>query len=99
MEALKSPSADHAQIYAALGIVLAAAAFLIAQAVKPAKADPELMFTLDQVVDDPKQQEEKEQDNFFKELSSGKPYASNLSGTLQPDALLKLRSIINKRAY
>ena len=54
MEALKNPSADHAQIYVALGIVVAAVAFLLSQAFKPAGKNEELMFTLDQVVDDPK---------------------------------------------
>ena len=99
MEALKNPSADHAQIYVALGIVIAAVAFLLSQAFKPAGKNEELMFTLDQVVDDPKQTEEKSADDFYKELSNGKPYKTNLDGTLTDESLIKLRSLINKRAY
>jgi hypothetical protein len=99
MEALKNPSADHAQIYIALGIVVAAVAFLLSQAFKPAAENKDLMFTLDQVVDDPKQSEEKAADDFYSELSKGKPYKTNLDGTLTDDSLIKLRSLINKRAY
>jgi len=99
MDALKNPSADHAQIYIALGIVVAAVAYFLTQAFKPAGKDEDLMFTLDQVVDDPKQSEEKSADDFYNELSKGKPYKTNLDGTLNDKSLIKLRSLINKRAY
>ena len=87
------------QIYAALGVAVAVIGFMLYSAMKPAKQDPNLIFTLDQVVDNPEQTEEKGKDDYIKELNAAKPFDANLAGTLTGAAFLKLRGIINKRAY
>lgn len=87
------------QIYAGLGVVVLIIAFVAYSALKPAKQDPDLMFTLGEVVKDPIQSDNEEKEKYFKEIDKNGPYPTKEGGLLTPDALLKLRAVINKHAY
>jgi len=87
------------QIYAALGVAVAVIAFILYSALKPSDANPEHKFTLGDVVTDPIQDESEEKADFLKDVDKNGPYPTKVGGQLTPDALLKLRSVINKRAY
>ena len=99
LNALQNPSADHIQIYAALGIGIAVIAFILYSAMGTKDVAPEHTFTLGDVVTDPIKDEGEEKTAFLKELDQKGPYERKMGGQLTMDALLKLRSIINKRAY
>ena len=89
------------QIYAGLAIIIAVVASVAFSVLKPKEQAPLIMTMEDdfKAQADPKANEKNESDAYHKEIDRNGPYERKLNGTLTGEATIKLRKVINKRAY
>lgn len=99
VQSVKEPSADHLNIYIGLAIAMSFLGYFLYVSLglgKP-KLCKEQLFLSD-VVDSSSKAVDKE-DAFHKKLDQNGPYAREPTGILTRESILKLRTLINEKAY